>query len=200
MSCPSTPTFSPFRLLSDVSTDVSNSPDDLSADVVPRSESERIPIENEVRSFLGTSSKIPHPRKTYWKSVRLLTEPPATQEHTEGKNRQWYVQCTACIRAYNKGLMLDIPKTVKSDPKTLDRHLISCEYTVKNRFNWSGINLCAGKKRALVDVSTPPAAKMCKGSLGMSPFVDRPMSLTESGKLSFRVSFCTKTLTHTRSR
>ena len=66
--------------------------------------------------------------------------------------------------------MVDFLKTVKSDPKTLDLHLISCEYTVKNRLNWSGINLCAGKKRALVDVSTPPAAKMCKGSLGMSSF------------------------------
>ena len=127
MSCPSTPTFSPFSLLSDVSTAVSNNPVDLSADVVPRSESERISVVNEVWSFLGSSGKLPHPRKTYWKSVRLISEPLATKEHTVGKNKQWYVQCKGCIREYNKGLTVDFSKTVKSDPKTLDRHLISCE-------------------------------------------------------------------------
>ena len=74
-------------------------------------------------------------------------------DNTLGKNRVYYAHCKAFIREFTKEILDCVPKTMKSDSKTMDRHMLSCRHVDKHVMNWPTVDLC--DKRVYIDYGVP---------------------------------------------
>ena len=80
-------------------------------------------------------------------------------------------------------------KTAKSDVKTMDLHMESCRNFQRHVMNCPIVGL--GTKKFVIDASVPVTPeKRQKTYGGMNDFIDRPMSLAETGKCFLFVCYC----------
>ena len=77
--------------------------------------------------------------------------------------------------------MTDIkPKTMISDSKTMDRHMVKCPHVDDRVMTWAKVGIGLKSKRVSIDgdIYTTPDKRQ---KTGMGNFIDRPMTHVETG-------------------